>query len=280
MFQILLVDKDRDVLELLENILKDKYIVYKTSDASKSLDILKTKEIELIISDVAMPGIDGFGFCTIIKSKTEYSHIPVILLTERNSLQAKIEGLKLGADACLEKPFFKNHLLAQVSNLIANRNLMRAHFTQVVSVKNNDSEGFSKWNKQFLNLLTDVIYENMDNVELDIDNIARFTNVSRPTLYRKVKSLTNLSPREFINVCRMRRAAELLLEGRYKVSEIAVMTGFRSASNFSRSFFRQFSVTPKDYVKQKGRCRNESATRNWQTSSVLAPEAREPGVVI
>ncbi len=197
-----------------------------------------------------MPGIDGFELCKMIKSNFEYSHIPVILLTAKNTIQSKVEGLELGADAYIEKPFSKEHLLAQIGSLITNRNLVREYFANspLVHIK---SMAHSKADERFLEILNDTIHENMNDVDLDVEKLARILNMSRITLYRKIKAISNFAPIELINITRLKKAAGLLANGDYKIYEVADTVGFNSQSNFTRNFHKQFSMTPTDYMHLK-----------------------------
>ncbi|HZW69315.1 MAG TPA: response regulator, partial [Hanamia sp.] len=125
---ILIIDDEEDILDFLERILKIKYQIFRSENAKDAFEILKNEAIHLIISDVMMPEMDGFEFSKLIKSDVDYSHIPIILLTAKNTIQAKVQGLELGADAYIEKPFSKEHLFAQISSLLSNRNMVREYF--------------------------------------------------------------------------------------------------------------------------------------------------------
>ncbi len=255
---ILLVDDEEEILEFLERILRHKYTVFKAESGEEALKILETEAVQLVVSDVMMPGIDGFELCRMIKSNFESSHIPVVLLTAKNTIQSKVEGLELGADAYIEKPFSKEHLLAQIASLIANRNKIREYFASspLVHIK---SMAHSKADERFLEALNDTIYKNMEDVDLDVEKLAGILNMSRITLYRKIKALSNLTPIELINITRLKKAAELLAQGDYKIYEVADMAGFSSQSNFTRNFHKQFYMTPTDYVhlKQAEKKKNE-----------------------
>jgi DNA-binding response OmpR family regulator len=247
---ILIVDDNEEILSLLERSLNSKYTIFKAEDGQQALNMLKTEAIQLMVSDVMMPVMDGFELCRKIKSNFEYSHIPVILLTAKNTIQSKVEGLELGADAYIEKPFSKEHLHAQIASLIANRNMIRDFFASspLVHIKNNDH---SKADEKFLELLNDAILANIDDANLDVNKLAKFMNMSRITLYRKIKAASVLTPIELINITRLKKAAELLAEGQYKIYEISYMVGFSSQSNFSRNFQKHFNLTPRDYATSK-----------------------------
>jgi two-component system cell cycle response regulator len=247
---VLLVDDNEDILRFLERILKDTYQVLKAENGMDALKVLEAEPVQLVVTDVMMPVMDGFELCRIIKSNFEYSHIPVVLLTAKSGLQAKVEGLELGADAYIEKPFSKEHLLAQIRSLIANRNMMRAYFASspLVHLK---SMAHSKADERFLETLNQTICNQLEDPELDVEKLARIMNMSRMTLYRKIKAISDLTPIELINTTRLKRAAELLAKGDYKMYEIADMVGFTSQSNFARAFQKQFNMTPTEYMNQQ-----------------------------
>jgi Response regulators consisting of a CheY-like receiver domain and a winged-helix DNA-binding domain len=247
---ILLVDDEEDILDFLERILQVKYTIHKALSAQEALHQLQEHAIQLIISDVMMPDMDGFALCRAIKSDVEHSHIPVILLTAKNTLQSKIEGLELGADAYIEKPFSKEHLQAQIASLLANRSMVREYFASSPLVHLN-SIAHTRADEHFLEVLHKTICRHIDNPELDVEQLARYMNMSRVTLYRKIKAISNLTPIELINVTRLKKAAELLAGGMHKIYEIAIMVGFSTQSNFTRNFSKQFGVTPSDYQHQK-----------------------------
>ena len=247
---ILLVDDEEDILEFLERVLKTKYTILKAEHGEEALEILTTEAVQLVVSDVMMPVMDGFELCKKIKTNFEYSHIPVILLTAKNTIQSKIEGLELGADAYIEKPFSKEHLQAQIASLMANRNKIRDYFANspLVHIK---SMAHTKADERFLELLNDTIRKHIEDIELDVEKLARLLNMSRITLYRKIKAISNLTPIELINITRLKKAAELLAEGDHKIYEVADMVGFSSQSNFARNFHKQFNMTPSDYMHAK-----------------------------
>lgn len=251
---LLIVDDEEEILEFLERILHGKYTVLKAENGKDALGILAAEAIHLVVSDVLMPEMNGFQLCREIKSNVESSHIPVILLTAKNTIQSKVEGLELGADAYIEKPFSPQHLQAQIASLLTNRSLVREHFTNspLVHIK---SMAYSRADERFLESLNQAIHSNMENPNLDIDMLARIMNMSRATLYRKIKAISNLSTNEFINLVRLKKAAVLLAEADHKIYEVALLTGFSSQSNFARNFHKQFNKTPTDYLheKQEGR---------------------------
>jgi len=246
---LLLADDNEEILEFLEHELNEKYTVIKALDGREALELLKEHVVQLVISDVVMPVMDGFELCRVIKTDLEHSHIPVILLTAKNTLQSKIEGLELGADAYIEKPFSPEYLKVQIANLLTNRNKIKEYFASspLVHIK---SMAYSKADEQFLEHINDCIIKNLEDPDLDVEKLARLMNISKPTLYRKIKSLSDLSPNDLINVTRLKKAAELLAEGKYKIYEVSIMVGYASQTNFGRNFLRQFGMTPSDYLSR------------------------------
>ena len=247
---VLLVDDEEEILEFLERMLRSRYTVLTATGGDEALFILKAEAVQLVVSDVMMPGMSGMELCRTIKSTMEHAHIPVILLTAKNTIQAKVEGLELGADAYIEKPFSKELLLAQMASLIANRNMLRDYFASspLVHIK---SIAHSKADERFLEHLNETILRKIEDVDLDVEHLARIMAMSRITLYRKIKAISNLTPLEFINITRLKKAAEYLAEGDYKIYEVADMVGFSSQSNFARNFHKQFGMTPTDYMHKK-----------------------------
>jgi DNA-binding response OmpR family regulator len=247
---ILLVDDEEEILEFLERILRNKYSILKAENGKEALNILTVEPVQLVVSDVMMPEMDGFELCRMIKSNFEFSHIPVILLTAKNTIQSKVEGLELGADAYIEKPFSKEHLQAQIASLLSNRSMIREYFASspLVHIK---SMAHSKADERFLETLNDTIDKNIEDPDLDVEKLARILNMSRITLYRKIKAISNLTPIELINITRLKKSAQLLADGDYKIYEVADMVGFSSQSNFARNFHKQFNMTPTDYMHAK-----------------------------
>ncbi len=247
---ILLVDDEEEILDFLERILNNKYDILKAENAKDALELLSAEAVQLIIADVMMPQMDGFELCKIIKSNFDYSHIPVILLTAKNTIQSKVEGLELGADAYIEKPFSKEHLFAQISSLLSNRTILRDYFASspLVHLK---SMAHTKADERFLEHLHETISKRIEDTELDVEHLAGIMNMSRITLYRKIKAISNLTPLELINIVRLKKAAELLAEGEYKIYEVSAIVGYSSQSNFARNFLKQFGMTPTEFMQSK-----------------------------
>ncbi|MDR6567336.1 Helix-turn-helix domain-containing protein [Chitinophaga ginsengisegetis] len=246
---ILLVDDNEEILSFIADDLEDKYKVITARDGQAAMLLLQEQPVQLVISDVMMPVMDGFELCRIIKSDFVSSHIPVILLTARNTMQSKIEGLELGADAYIEKPFSPEFLQAQIASLLSNRHKIKSYYasTPLVHLR---SMAYTSADEQFLEKLNDLINQHLNNIDLDVEQLADFMNMSRPTFYRKIKAISDLTPHELINIARLKKAASLLSTGSYKVNEVAELCGFASLTNFGKNFQKQFGILPSRYVAQ------------------------------
>ncbi|MBV9987338.1 MAG: response regulator [Chitinophagaceae bacterium] len=244
---ILVVEDNKEILSFIQKELWPNYQTRFALNGRHALEVLEKENVQLVISDIMMPVMDGIELCKKIKTDIQYSHIPIILLTAKNSLHAKIEGLEVGADAYIEKPFSFDHLNAQITNLITNRNIIKDYFARspLTHVK---GIAHSQADKQFIEKLNGVIEDNIMKFDLEVQHLSKLMNMSRPTLYRKIKALSNLTPNELISLSRLKKAAELLAEGRYKINEVAHMVGYTVHANFSRDFNKQFGVTPSAYV--------------------------------
>lgn len=243
---ILIVDDNEDILEFLTADLGPQYNVQKARNGSEALEQLTSGRIHLIISDVMMPVMDGFELCKQIKSNLDTCHIPVILLTAKSEFDAKINGLELGADAYIDKPFSPVHLHVQVSNLLANRNKVKEHFANspLAHIK---SMASTEADEQFLEEINNIVLEHIEDPALDVEKLAKYMNMSRPTLYRKLKGITDLTPNEVINISRLKKAALLLSKGKHAIHEIAEMVGYTSPTHFGRNFQKQFGINASEF---------------------------------
>ncbi|WP_222845701.1 hybrid sensor histidine kinase/response regulator transcription factor [Flavilitoribacter nigricans] len=245
---ILLVEDNEDLLDFIAKDLVEDYQVFKATSAEAAREFLQQEKIQLVVSDIMMSGMDGFALCKHIKTSLESSHIPVILLTAKSALQSKIEGLASGADAYIEKPFSMEHLKAQIANLLANRRYILEHFSSS-PLAHIRSIAHTEVDENFIRKLDETMSEHISDPELNVETLAEIMHMSRSTLYRKIKEMSDLSPNELINIARLKKAAELLKKGDYKIYEIAEMVGYNSQTSFGRNFQKQFNMTPSEYVK-------------------------------
>ena len=247
---ILLVEDEIEMGKFIAEEISGDYNVIFVHNGDEALRALKEYNFMLVVSDVLMPGVNGYELCRQIKSNIEFSHIPVILLTAAVHLNAKIEGLDSGADAYIEKPFSTELLKAQIVNLIKNRSQDRQNFInsplvqfKLVTVNKTDEE--------FLKKLNSVLIENISENDLNVEKIAEIMGISISTLYRKVKALTDLNSVEYIRLTRLKKAAELLSEGNYRINEITYLVGFSSPSYFATSFQKQFGISPSQFIRKR-----------------------------
>ena len=247
---VLVVEDNPDMLTFVVRQLSRDYTVLTATNGAEALMVLDGNYVNLVISDVVMPVMDGFELCKTIKSDLNYSHIPVILLTAKTNIQSKIEGMELGADAYIEKPFSVEYLQACASNLIQNREKLRQAFAESPFIAAN-TMALTKADEEFIKRLNEVIQINYANPEFSMDDMADNLNMSRSNFYRKIKGVLDLSPNEFLRLERLKKAAQLLKEGENRVNEICYMVGFNSPSYFAKCFQKQFGVLPKDFVNSK-----------------------------
>ena len=251
--KILVVEDNEELLALLLQVLSKNYHVLTAKNGKQALNIIMKEQLDLVVSDVMMPVMDGIELCRRVKGDINYSHIPLIMLTAKITLEAKVEGMESGADVYLEKPFSIQQLHLQIKNLLR----MRQNFHKRMSSLNGDLEelqpsefGLTRQNLQFVERVQQILAENMSDEGFSIDSMAGMMNMSRSSFYRKLKSLTGQSPVDFLKSQRITRAAALLLEG-YNITEVSVKVGFSSASYFTKCFKQQFNMLPKEYVKSR-----------------------------
>lgn len=244
---VLVVDDDIQVAEYLRALLSVSYRVVNRFDAESAMAWLDENTPSLIISDVVMPGKDGYDLCRLVKHDIRFSHIPVILLTAKTTVENQTEGLEADADAYITKPFDPTLLLSQIGSLLRNREKARQMITTGTTVSDVEADIISPQDSAFLHELYALMEKELANCELDVNEISRLIRMSRTKFYYKVKGLTGEPPSVFFRTYKLNRAAEMILEHKYTLSEISDMTGFSSLSHFSRSFKKQFGVAPTAY---------------------------------
>lgn len=246
---LLLVEDNLEMLLFVSRVLSNDYDILTAENGIKALEILDNTAVNLIISDIMMPQMDGFELCKAIKSDLNYSHVPIILLTAKTNLQSKIEAMDIGADVYIEKPFSNEYLLASVANLLQNREIVREAFTKSPFVAA-DTMAITKPDEEFLIKLNEIIQSNLSNPNFSIDDMADTFFMSRSSFYRKIKGIVGVSPNEFLRLERLKKAARLLKEDIAHVNEVCYMVGFNSPSYFTKCFYKQFEILPKDYTKK------------------------------
>jgi signal transduction histidine kinase/ligand-binding sensor domain-containing protein/DNA-binding response OmpR family regulator len=247
--KILIVEDHDDVRQYIRSILDGQYSILLAGDGSKGLKLAAEKQPDLIISDVMMPQMDGYEFCRKIKENVKTSHIPVILLTAKAGQEDRLEGLEIGADDYLTKPFEAQELLLRSRNLIEQRKKLRQRFAGDPYAPVNEIT-ITSADEKLLSRLIEVVTQDLANPDLDITRLTKKVGVSHITLYRKLAALTGLTPVNFIRIIRLRRAKQLLENQFGNVSEVAFEVGFNSSNYFSRCFIKQFGTSPSTYLKQ------------------------------
>ena len=246
---LLLVDDNVEVLDYLEMVFQNQYNIVRAENGVQALAYLENHEPDLIISDVMMPEMDGITLCKEIKTNVLISHIPIILLTAKATVDNTLEGLKIGADDYVPKPFYPDVLRVKVQNFIEAKKRFIERFVQteggVVIPKNITHNPLDE---EFMNNVLAAINKNMDNEEFSVEELGSMVAMSRSNLFRKLKAITGQTPVEFIYFIRMNKAMQLLLERKHSVSQISFEVGFKSPSSFTKSFKKQFGKAPTDYL--------------------------------
>ncbi|KEO71928.1 hypothetical protein EL17_20645 [Anditalea andensis] len=245
---LLIAEDNKELLSFIANHLKYDFHIYKVENGQEALALLDEKPIDLIISDVMMPVINGYELCKEVKGKIEYSHIPVILLTAKQNLQSKIEGLEMGADVYIEKPFSIDYLTLQIKNLLHYRDQVRHSFANSPLVLA-ETIAHTQADELFLNKINLIILNQLSNELFGVSDLAEAVSMSQSSLLRKIKGISKLTPNEYIRLVRLKKAAEILNEGNHTITEVCSLVGFNSPSYFSKCFFKQFGELPKDYHK-------------------------------
>lgn len=250
---VLVVEDNTDIREYIRSSFTDIYEVITAKDGKEGWELAQARIPNIIVSDIMMPVMDGIELCKRIKEDMRTSHIPVILLTAKDSLQDKEEGYASGADSYLTKPFSAKLLHSRINNLLETRKKI-ASLLALADIQPKQESAVSSLNKldnEFLQKITQIIEENLEMEKMDIAFIADKMCMSHSTLYRKIKGLTDMSANEFIRKVKMRKGVELLMSGQYTISEIAYMIGFSSVAYFRQCFKDEYGMSPSDYVKQK-----------------------------
>lgn len=238
-------------LQRLSQFLGDIYDVVPVRNESQLLATLEARPVQAVMIN-AEPGRtkENLQVCSRLKSSPRFAHLPIIIIIARNDHPARLASLEAGADAFLETPLSGNYLRALIRNILANRLRWQQHGSHPVSPHHHETLGRPSADA-FLQRVNSFIAEHLPDIYLDVHTLARGMNISRPTLYRKIKDISQLTPNQLITSIRINKAAELLSTGNNKIYEIAKKVGFNSRSNFGKAFLKQFGMTPKEY-QQKG----------------------------
>jgi signal transduction histidine kinase/DNA-binding response OmpR family regulator/ligand-binding sensor domain-containing protein len=248
--KLLIVEDNEELSGFLFNIFSRYYSCSVAANGNEAWDFIQKNQPSIVISDVIMPEMDGFELCNKMKESKETCHIPIILLTAKNTSEQIVEGYELGADAYITKPFDINLLLSQTSRLIKNRELIREKYkTQnfMVEVENNSTSR----DEEFVRKVKQILDTNLSDSEFNVNKLSTELNISTTQLYRKLKVLTGYSPVEFIRILKLQKAYSLLSQRKNTVKEVCYITGFNNLSYFIKCFREQFGVTPAHF-RDKG----------------------------
>ena len=258
---MLIVEDNPDILNYISMSLKDKYRILTAPNGAIGIETAVSEMPDIIISDIMMPVKNGIELCKTLKNNILTSHIPIILLTAKNSIDDKTEGYQAGADSYLTKPFSATLLYTRIENLLEKKRSMKAFFT-----KTNASEGHKDHSRkreafieslntidaEFMQKVDTIVNEQMANPEFSVTALSQQLAMSTSTLYRKIKALTGITSTDYIRKIKMQNAARLLQSGRYTVSEVSFKVGINSDKYFRQCFKDEYGVTPAEYVKTGG----------------------------
>jgi DNA-binding response OmpR family regulator len=255
--RILIVEDNDELRNYLSQTLSEDHLIQVCSNGKEALTVIPEYKPDLVISDIMMPEMRGDELCQAIKSNIETSHIPVILLTALNNEKDILSGLRIGADEYVLKPFNIGILKATISNLLANRALLRNKYASLDSEdeENDDDEEYINYSQnidwQFIADVRKNIKDNIDNPALTVDVLASLMGMSRTSFYNKLKALTDQSPGDYIRLIRLKHAIKLLKENVHNITEISEMTGFNDVKYFREVFKKHYNVSPSQYFKEK-----------------------------
>jgi signal transduction histidine kinase/DNA-binding response OmpR family regulator len=246
---ILIVEDNIEVRVLIKQGLQSDYNVVEASTGKEGMALAQSENIDLVISDVMMPVMNGIEFCHLLKNNEITSHIPVILLTARADHESKLEGLRTGADDYITKPFNMQELLARIVNLIEQRKKLIQKYKQTVIIQPHEIT-VTPLDERFIQKALTIMEQNLDNTDFDIDKFSESIGMSRTNLHRKLKSITGLATNEFIQDFRLRRAAHLIEKKADTIAQIAYRVGFNDQSYFTKCFKKKFGKTPSEFADQ------------------------------
>lgn len=260
---LLIVEDNRELRFFLRSIFLPYFNVIEAEDGREGVEKSQSYQPDIIVSDVMMPGMDGIEMTRALREEMTTSHIPIILLTAKSNIESKLEGMKLGADDYITKPFSAAYLKARVFNLLEQRKKLQALYCATLLPSPSEASSQDKQEEatpvlspneqKFMNQVLDTIERNLDNGNLTVEDIAQEVHMSRSVFFKKLKSLTGLSPVEFLKEVRMKRAVQLIETEEYSMAQIAYMVGINDSHYFSKCFKQQYGITPTEYKDSRKR---------------------------
>lgn len=246
---ILVVEDNIDIQNYLADGLSGMFDVIRANNGKEALEVLENQSVNLILSDVMMPLVDGIKLCRDVKRNIKTCHIPVIMLSAKTEVKEQLEGLKVGADDYISKPFYMEVVLTKIRNILRTYSLAIEHYSQSTDVEP-DKLALNPLDKEFLEKAVAVVKNNLDSIVFSADLFASEMNMSRSTLHLKMKAITGESTTEFIRKIRLSEACKLLKEGKYTITEVSEMVGFNTPAYFATSFKKYMGCMPSEYVKK------------------------------
>ncbi len=259
--KLLIVEDNDELRNYLVGCFRGKFNTDVAVDGQEALEKVVHNAPDIIVSDVKMPRMNGIELCSKLKNSIETCHIPLILLTSRNLIEDKIEGLKQGADVYIEKPFDLRYLEANINGILRQRRKLREVFVSKINPEPAEVVGQSL-DEEFINKALLVIEENMDNEDFDVAAFVKTMGHGRTVVYTKIKALTGMSVNAFIINIKMKRAAQLFENTDYNINEVSMMVGFRNSGYFSTCFKKHFDVVPSVYIQEQRKSNTNSYSTN------------------
>lgn len=249
-YTLLLVEDNEDLLALMVRLLEREYNVLTANEGKQAIDLISANEVDLVLSDIMMPGMDGVELCRYIKGEFDYCHIPVLLLTAKNKEEDRIEAYESGADGFLNKPFNASLLHARIKNLLTMRDRVARDFKRQLVFEVQDLN-YTSMDEEFIERAITIVQNHLDDSAFDQQQFMNEMGTSKSTLYKKLKSLTGLNTSAFIRNIRLKAACQILEEKHsIRISELAYAVGFNDPKYFSACFKREFGMLPKEYQEK------------------------------
>lgn len=246
---ILIIDDDDELRRYISQVFNEDFMVVEAGNGDQGAKLARHYLPDVIISDISMQGMNGIELCTMIKEDPSLSHIPVILLTAHTTTDYKLKGIESGADDYITKPFEKELLKAKVLGILKKRNTLQQYFYNEITLKKNDLKISIEY-KEFLNKCIQIVESHLDDDNFYIKTLATEIGMSHSQLYKKVKSVSGQSVKGFIRFIRLRKAAEIMINTEYNITEITFMVGFNDIKYFREHFFNLFGMNPSEYIKK------------------------------
>lgn len=246
---VLIIDDNTELLSIMKDVFRERYMVLTAMDGLQAWDKLKNNEVDVIICDIMLPDINGWELCARIKKDLRFNHIPVIILTAKNGIEDRVASYEAGADGYIAKPFELKILFARVDNLIRSSKMLQIAFRREENISL-ESLAYPSVDKKFLESIIHSVEQHLEESEFDLEQLSIEMNMSKSTLYRKIKSMTGMTPLEFVRNIKMKRACMMLLSRTRNISEIAYSLGFSSPKYFTKCFKDEYDITPSEYLQK------------------------------